>query len=169
MARERGAVGREGDGSPDDRIVKLTRHLAAVLAESALTEIEVESGDVRVRVQRAHALPPAVHAAPAAAPGGAAAPAAAAHLVVADVAPVTTITIEAPMVGTFYRASSPAAEPYVKEGDVVKEGQIVCIIEAMKLMNEIESKVSGRVAKIAVDNGQAVEYGQPLFLIDPQR
>jgi acetyl-CoA carboxylase biotin carboxyl carrier protein len=169
MARERGAGAREGDSGPDDRIVKLTRHLAGVLAESALTEIEVESGDVRVRVQRAHALPPAVHAAPAAAPGGAAASATAAHLVVADVVPVTTITIEAPMVGTFYRASSPAAEPYVKEGDVVKEGQIVCIIEAMKLMNEIESKVSGRVAKIAVDNGQAVEYGQPLFLIDPQR
>ena len=168
MARERGAGGREADGSPDDRIVKLTRHLAGVLAESALTEIEVESGDVRVRVQRAHALPPAVHA-PVAAPGVAAAPAAAAHLVVADVAPVTTIAVEAPMVGTFYRASSPAAEPYVKEGDVVKAGQIVCIIEAMKLMNEIESKVSGRVAKIAVDNGQAVEYGQPLFLIDPQR
>ena len=169
MARERGAGAREGDSSPDDRIVKLTRHLAGVLAEAALTEIEVESGDVRVRVQRAHALPPAVHAAPAAAPGGAAASATTGHLVVADVAPVTTITIEAPMVGTFYRASSPAAEPYVKEGDVVKEGQIVCIIEAMKLMNEIESKVSGRVAKIAVDNGQAVEYGQPLFLIDPQR
>ena len=169
MARERGAGGREADSGPDDRIVKLTRHLAGVLAESALTEIEVESGDVRVRVQRAHALPPAVHAAPAAAPGGAATSATAAHLVVADVAPVTTITIEAPMVGTFYRASSPAAEPYIKEGDVVKEGQIVCIIEAMKLMNEIESKVSGRVAKIAVDNGQAVEYGQPLFLIDPQR
>jgi acetyl-CoA carboxylase biotin carboxyl carrier protein len=122
---------------------------------------------VRVRVQRAHALPAAVHAPPAAA--GATAPAVAAHPVVADVAPVTTIAVEAPMVGTFYRASSPTAEPYVKEGDVVKEGQILCIIEAMKLMNEIESKVSGRVVTIAVENGQAVEYGQPLFLIDPQR
>jgi acetyl-CoA carboxylase biotin carboxyl carrier protein len=174
MARRRGgreesAGAREGAGAPDDRIVKLTRHLAAVLAESALTEIEVESGDVRVRVQRAHALPAAVHAAPAAAVGGAMAPATATHPLVADVAPVTTIAVEAPMVGTFYRASSPTAEPYVKEGDVIKEGQILCIIEAMKLMNEIESKVSGRVVKIAVDNGQAVEYGQPLFLIDPQR
>jgi acetyl-CoA carboxylase biotin carboxyl carrier protein len=174
MARGPSAGRRAGDtagrdaGSPDDRIVKLTRYLAGVLAEAALTEIEVESGDVRVRVQRAHALPPAVHAAPAAA-GGAAATATSAHPVVADVAPVTTVTIEAPMVGTFYRASSPSAEPYVKEGDVVKEGQILCIIEAMKLMNEIESKVSGRVVTIAVDNGQAVEYGQPLFLIDPQR
>jgi acetyl-CoA carboxylase biotin carboxyl carrier protein len=169
MARGQGTGRREGDDSPDDRIVKLTRHLAGVLAESALTEIEVESGDVRVRVQRAHALPAAVHAAPALAAAGSMAPAAAAHPVVADVAPVTTIAVEAPMVGTFYRASSPTAEPYVKEGDVIKEGQILCIIEAMKLMNEIESKVSGRVVKIAVDNGQAVEYGQPLFLIDPQR
>jgi acetyl-CoA carboxylase biotin carboxyl carrier protein len=76
-------------------------------------------------------------------------------------------TIEAPMVGTFYRASSPTAEPYVREGDIVKEGQILCIIEAMKLMNEIESKASGRIVKILVENGQPVEYGQPLVLIDP--
>jgi acetyl-CoA carboxylase biotin carboxyl carrier protein len=167
MARGRSGGERDDALTPDDRIVKLTRHLAGVLTESALTEIEVEAGDVRVRVQRAHALPAAVHAAPVAA--GVTAPAIAAHPVVADVAPVTTIAVEAPMVGTFYRASSPNAEPYVKEGDVIKEGQILCIIEAMKLMNEIESKVSGRVVKIAVDNGQAVEYGQPLFLIDPQR
>ena len=165
----RGGAPRERDdaSTPEERIVKLTRHLAGVLTESALTEIEVESGDVRVRVQRAHALPAAVHAAPAAA--GTTAPVTAAHPIVADVAPANTIAVEAPMVGTFYRASSPTAEPYVKEGDVVKEGQILCIIEAMKLMNEIESKVSGRVVTIAVDNGQAVEYGQPLFLIDLQR
>src|SRR5512145_459617 len=77
------------------------------------------------------------------------------------------VTIEAPMVGTFYRASSPSAEPYVREGDGVKEGQILCIVEAMKLMNEIESKASGRITKILVENGQPVEYGQPLFFIDP--
>jgi len=79
------------------------------------------------------------------------------------------VTIEAPMVGTFYRASSPTAEPYVHEGDLVKEGQILCIIEAMKLMNEIESKAAGRVMKICVDNAHGVEYGQPLFVIDPAR
>ena len=167
MARGGSARDRDDASTPDERIVKLTRHLAGVLTDSALTEIEVESGDVRVRVQRAHALPAAVHAVPAAA--GASTPATAAQPIVADVSPVTTISVEAPMVGTFYRASSPTAEPYVKEGDVVKEGQILCIIEAMKLMNEIESKVSGRVVKIAAENGQAVEYGQPLFLIDPQR
>jgi acetyl-CoA carboxylase biotin carboxyl carrier protein len=87
---------------------------------------------------------------------------------VADVVSPALITMEAPMVGTFYRASSPTTDPYVQEGDVVKEGQVLCIIEAMKLMNEIESKVAGRVARVLVENGHAVEYGQPLFLIDPQ-
>ncbi|MBI2490860.1 MAG: acetyl-CoA carboxylase biotin carboxyl carrier protein, partial [Candidatus Rokubacteria bacterium] len=79
------------------------------------------------------------------------------------------VPIESPMVGTFYRAPSPGADPYVREGDVVKEGQILCIIEAMKLMNEIESRVAGRVAKVLVENGHGVEYGQPLFLIEPVR
>jgi acetyl-CoA carboxylase biotin carboxyl carrier protein len=79
------------------------------------------------------------------------------------------VTVEAPMVGTFYRASSPTADPYVREDDVVKQGQILCIIEAMKLMNEIESKVSGRIVRVLVENGQPVEYGQPLFLVEPAR
>ena len=95
-------------------------------------------------------------------------PAAAAELLPIDAAP-GTVPIEAPMVGTFYRAPSPTAGPYVREGDIVKENQVVCIIEAMKLMNEIESKVGGRIVKILAENGQAVEYGQPLFLVDPQR
>ena len=72
------------------------------------------------------------------------------------------------MVGTFYAAPSPGAEPYAKEGDIIKEGQVLCIIEAMKLMNEIESKVHGRIAKILVENAQPVEYGQPLFLVEPR-
>jgi acetyl-CoA carboxylase biotin carboxyl carrier protein len=116
---------------------------------------------VRVRVQRAAAAvlaPPAtlLSAAPDERP------------LVTDLVSPTLVTVEAPMVGTFYRASSPTADPYVQEGDAVKEGQVVCIIEAMKLMNEIESKVGGQIARILVENGQAVEYGQPLFLIDPQ-
>ena len=97
-------------------------------------------------------------AVPAAMPAPTVEPAVAAHLV----------KVEAPMVGTFYRASAPEAAPYVQEGDVVKDGQVLCIIEAMKLMNEIEAKVAGRVARILVDNGQPVEFGQPLFLIDPK-
>ncbi|SMO51168.1 acetyl-CoA carboxylase biotin carboxyl carrier protein [Balnearium lithotrophicum] len=74
--------------------------------------------------------------------------------------------VESPMVGTFYRAPSPGAEPFVKEGDYVEKGQVLCIIEALKVMNEIESEVSGIVKKVLVENGQPVEYGQPLFYIE---
>jgi acetyl-CoA carboxylase biotin carboxyl carrier protein len=167
MARARRPA-RSATGTPasDERAVELTRRLAALLAELDLAEVEIESADVRVRVQRsaapAVALPPATGTAPAAA-----APAAERPLVT-DVVSPTLVTMEAPMVGTFYRAASPTADPYVQEGDAVKEGQVLCIIEAMKLMNEIESKAAGRIARVLVENGQAVEYGQPLFLIDPQ-
>ncbi|MEO0198483.1 MAG: acetyl-CoA carboxylase biotin carboxyl carrier protein [candidate division WOR-3 bacterium] len=76
--------------------------------------------------------------------------------------------IVSPMVGTFYRSPSPGAEPFVKEGDLVKKGQVVCIIEAMKVMNEIESDVTGRIVKVLVENGKPVEYNQPLFLVDTE-
>jgi acetyl-CoA carboxylase biotin carboxyl carrier protein len=167
MARARRPA-RPPAGAPagDERAVELTRRLAALLAELDLAEVEVESADVRVRVQRTGAAPVALPPAAVAAPGPATPPAE--RPLVADVVSPTLVTMEAPMVGTFYRASSPTADPYVQDGDVVKEGQVLCIIEAMKLMNEIESKVAGRVARILVENGQAVEYGQPLFLIDPQ-
>jgi acetyl-CoA carboxylase biotin carboxyl carrier protein len=151
-------------GKHNRAAVDLVRQLAGVMNELALSEVEVTSGDVRVRLSRGT---PTI-AAPAAIAGHVAPPHA---TVIADVsagsASTTLVTVEAPMVGTFYRASSPTADPYVREGDVVKQGQILCIIEAMKLMNEIESKVSGRISKILVDNSQPVEYGQPLFLIDP--
>jgi acetyl-CoA carboxylase biotin carboxyl carrier protein len=161
MARARrrpGPPAAAADG--DERTVELTRRLATLLAELGLSEVEVESGDVRVRVQRAAAVVAPPPAAPVPAPDE--------RPLVGDVVSPALVTVEAPMVGTFYRASSPTADPYVQEGDVVKEGQVLCIIEAMKLMNEIESKVSGRVARILVENGHAVEYGQPLFLVDPQ-
>jgi acetyl-CoA carboxylase biotin carboxyl carrier protein len=158
-ARRSGPSGRASTG--DERAVELTRRLAALLGELGLSEVEVESADVRVRVQRAAvAVPPA----PAPPPP----PPVDERPFVADVVSPTLVTVEAPMVGTFYRASSPTADPYVQEGDVVKEGQVLCIIEAMKLMNEIESKVAGRIARVLVENGHAVEYGQPLFLLDPQ-
>jgi acetyl-CoA carboxylase biotin carboxyl carrier protein len=149
------------DGSAD--AANLVRQLGKLLDELRLTEAEVTVGDMRVRVQRAAA--PVVAAGPATAAAAAGLP----DPVVIVERPGNMVTVEAPMVGTFYRASSPTAEPYVREGDVVKEGQIVCIIEAMKLMNEIEAKVAGRVAKVLVENGQAVEYGQALFLIEPAR
>jgi acetyl-CoA carboxylase biotin carboxyl carrier protein len=136
-------------------LAELARQLAALLTELDLTEIEAGIGDLRVRLQRQRPVP---------AGASAAVPAPS----VVEVASASTlVTVEAPMVGTFYRASSPTAEPYVHEGDVVKEGQILCIIEAMKLMNEIESKASGRITKVLVENGQPVEYGQPLVLIEP--
>jgi len=154
-----------GDAASPDRAAatELVRNLGAVLNELGLTEVEVTLGALRVRLQRA--APSAAVATTAPVPAAAAQPA----LTVADAAPANTVSIEAPMVGTFYRASSPTAEPYVREGDVVKEGQIVCIIEAMKLMNEIECRAGGRILKVLVENGQPVEYGQPLFLIEPLR
>jgi len=100
---------------------------------------------------------PATGAAPAAAPSPA-----------ADTPSTPYLEIRAPMVGTFYRAPAPDAAAYVKEGDHVSPGKVLCIIEAMKLMNEIEAEVSGRIVKIMVENGRPVEYNQTLFLIDPR-
>jgi acetyl-CoA carboxylase biotin carboxyl carrier protein len=154
---------RRRDRRDASEATDLVRRLGELLDELRLTEAEISMGDVRVRVQRAAA--PAVSAPVSAAPN-AVAPS---DSVVIVERPPNMVTVEAPMVGTFYRASAPTAEPYVREGDVVKEGQIVCIIEAMKLMNEIETKAAGLVSKILVENGHAVEYGQPLFLIEPAR
>jgi acetyl-CoA carboxylase biotin carboxyl carrier protein len=155
-------IRRRRHGSAD--AADLVRRLGKLLDELRLTEAEVTVGDMRVRVQRA-----APSVVPAAVPAAAAVAAGLPDPVVIVERPGNHVALESPMVGTFYRASSPTADPYVREGDVVKEGQIVCIIEAMKLMNEIEAKVAGRIAKILVENGQAVEYGQPLFLIEPSR
>ena len=131
-----------------------------------LAELEVEAAGTRIRVVREHAP-----AAPG--PRGEAAPAIAALLPqpAADSAESTAhlLTVEAPMVGTFYRAPKPDAPPFVNEGDAIKEGQVLCIVEAMKLMNEIEARVAGRIVKVLVENGQPVEFGQPLFLMEPLR
>ena len=153
------AARRRSSGQGDGGAVELARRLGVVLSELELSEIEVTVDGVHVRLQRGGSP----------APGPAAAMAPAERPAAASEASPSMVTIEAPMVGTFYRASSPTAEPYVHEGEFVKEGQILCIIEAMKLMNEIESKVAGRVMKIFVENAHGVEYGQPLFLIDPTR
>ena len=144
------------------------RRLAELLREYALTEVEVEREGVRVRLRREPApmaAAPALPSAPAPALPAVATTAAPAAAPEASVAHL--LTIEAPMVGTFYRAPSQDAQPFVRDGDRVKKGQVVCIIEAMKLMNEIESKVAGRVVKVLLENTQPVEYGQPLFLLEP--
>jgi acetyl-CoA carboxylase biotin carboxyl carrier protein len=158
--------GRGSDTTPDP--VDSARALAELAVQHDLKELEVEHAGMRVRVVREHPVGPlaAVAAPPRLEPatpagaqiGRAEAPATEPHLV----------TIEAPMVGTFYRAPSPEAPPYVSEGDMVKPGQIVCIVEAMKLMNEIESRAAGRIVKVLADNAQPVEFGQPLFLVDPR-
>src|SRR5215468_6236430 len=129
-----------------------------------LAELEIESAGLRVRVVRQHAPAAALAAAPL--PEAPSREELGAQPV--EVVP-GTVTIEAPMVGTFYRAASPEGPPFVSEGDIVKEGQPLCIIEAMKLMNEIESKVAGRIVKVLVENAQPVEFGQPLFLVEPRR
>jgi acetyl-CoA carboxylase biotin carboxyl carrier protein len=142
------------------------RRLADLLREYGLSEVEVEREGVRVRLRREP--PPVAAAGPAGAASPAVAiPAAGAAAPVTGASEAHLLTIEAPMVGTFYRAPSPDAQPFVRDGERVKKGQVVCIIEAMKLMNEIESKVAGRVVKVLVENAQPVEYGQPLFLLEP--
>ncbi|HEV8672937.1 MAG TPA: acetyl-CoA carboxylase biotin carboxyl carrier protein [Methylomirabilota bacterium] len=142
--------------------LKEIRALLDFLREYGLTEVEVERGGDRIRLRREAAAPP-----PAATAGPPMSPTAPAPEAVREDRRQHLVTVEAPMVGTFYRAPSPDAEPYVREGDAIKEGQVLCIIEAMKLMNEIESKVGGRIIRVLVENGQPVEYGQPLFLIEP--
>ncbi|MFJ5382538.1 acetyl-CoA carboxylase biotin carboxyl carrier protein [Cupriavidus sp. CER94] len=147
--------------------------LIDLVAESGISELEVTEGDGKVRIVKQppqvlapvampqfQALPPAAGA--AAPVAGAAAPAAAAEA--APQLPAGHV-VTSPMVGTFYRAPSPGAAPFVNVGDTVKEGQTVCIIEAMKLLNEIECDKAGVIKEILVENGQAVEYGQPLFVI----
>jgi len=137
--------------------------LVELAVKHDLAELEVEQGGARIRVVRERAAgvvaaAPRAEGSPAAIAAAASEPAVAAHLV----------RVDAPMVGTFYRAPGPDASPFVQEGDTVKEGQVLCIIEAMKLMNEIESKASGRIVKILVENAQPVEFGQGLFLVEPR-
>ena len=162
MAGRRPRARREAatPGAPLERV----RELAALLDEFRLTSLSASWSGVRVQLRREPApAPPATSIAPVAGP------ASAATAERPDAVPTSLVTVEAPMVGTFYRAPSPGADPYVREGDAVKQGQILCIIEAMKLMNEIECRQDGRIAQILVENAQPVEYGQPLFLIEPLR
>ena len=141
------------------------RFLLRLLREHDLEEVEIEEGGRRIRLRRRVASP--VSAGPDAPPvQPLARPAAQAPPAAVAVGPPPP-TITAPMVGTFYRAPAPGAEPFVKEGDLVEKGTVVGIIEAMKLMNEIEAEVRGRIAAILVENGHPVEYGQPLFALEP--
>ena len=140
--------------------------LIDLVAESGVSELEVTEGEDKVRIVKN----PAPIAAPIQqvyAPAPAAAPAAPAAAPAAEAAPAapTGHAVKSPMVGTFYRSPTPGADSFVKIGDSVKEGQTLCIIEAMKLLNEIESDKSGVVKEILCENGQGVEFGQTLFII----
>jgi acetyl-CoA carboxylase biotin carboxyl carrier protein len=162
---------------------KELKELIEFLIEKDIAEFELERGDVKLRVKRAgsspevHYVQSAVSAVPVmaapAAPVAVTASAAAAEVAGAKVEPAISeedlFLVKSPIVGTYYEAPSPGSPPFVKVGDGVETGQILCIIEAMKLMNEIESDVSGVVAKILVKNGQPVEYGQPLFAISSRK
>ena len=143
--------------------------LIDLVSESGVAELEITEGEDRVRiVNRNGAAPVQVHQPvtvaqpmPVAVPAPEVAPAP------APTAPQQTGTpLTSPMVGTFYRAPSPGADPFVKVGDTVKKGQVVCIIEAMKLLNEVEADMDGTVKEVCVENGQPVEFGQSLFIIE---
>ena len=153
------------------------KQLIQLVQESSIAELEISRGDDQIKIIREHkqdlvvspqaaaptfAVPPAAPVAPAAAPAGSATPAA------PQEAPKSNLhEITSPMVGTFYRAPSPDSDPYVEVGDKVEEGQVVCIVEAMKLMNEISADRAGVVEEIAVENAQPVEFGQAMFRIKP--
>jgi acetyl-CoA carboxylase biotin carboxyl carrier protein len=149
--------------------IRKVKKLIELLEESGIAEIEIKEGEEAVRISRMptgaavpqyYAAPPPVAATPAAAPAAIAAPSP--HARRKDDENI----VPAPMVGTYYAAASPTAKPFVAIGDEVKEGQVLCIIEAMKMMNQIESDRAGRVTAIMVKNGEAVEFGQPLFVIE---
>jgi len=142
------------------------RELSAIMRDEDLAEIEVRRFFLTVRLRRPGAEPVATAVL---APSSAQEPSGAADSSTEETLAASTthlLPIKSPMVGTFYRAPAPDADPYVEENSAVDVGQTVCIVEAMKLMNEIESEVRGRIARILVENAQPVEYGQVLFLVE---
>lgn len=155
---------------------KELRELIEFLKEQDIAEFELERGDVKVRIRRAMPMalvPPSHNLAPAAVPNvalpsGGEAPPSFPAAAKAPAAEEGLHQVKSPIVGTFYESPSPGSPPFVKPGDNVEPGQVLCIIEAMKLMNEIEADVAGEVVKRLVNNGQPVEYGQPLFSIRPR-
>ena len=141
--------------------------LIDLVAESGIAELEITEGEGKVRIVKfSQTIQPQAYVAPVAAPVAGAAPAAAVTPAApAAPAAVSGHVVKSPMVGTFYRAPNPGAPPFIEVGQSVKEGQPLCIIEAMKLLNEIEADKAGVIKEILVENGEPVEYGQPLFVI----
>ena len=150
--------------------------LIDLVSESNVSELEITEAEGKVRIVKSSGAPVVMAAPVAAAPAVVAAPVAA--VVAAPTAPAAAVAeagpeaesqghvVKSPMVGTFYRSASPGAKPFIELGSVVKEGDTICIIEAMKILNEIEADKSGTVVQILAENGQAVEYGHPLVVIE---
>lgn len=151
--------------------IRKVKKLIELLEESGIDELEIKEGEESVRISRHSKTPaqqyyaPAPMHAPAAAPVAAAAPAAAAAPVAAAAPALNGTVARSPMVGTFYRKSSPSSPSFVEVGQTVKKGDTLCIVEAMKMMNHIEAETSGVIESILVEDGQPVEYDQPLFTI----
>jgi acetyl-CoA carboxylase biotin carboxyl carrier protein len=171
---------KKGEASPSKKIkvsskLSIVQDVIALMNDADITELSFEQGDVKVHLRRGPGMPFAGMMAPnmvAAAPviaASAAPSASSAAATPAASAPAADngATLNSPMVGTFYRAASPEAKPFIEEGDKIAVGQIYCIIEALKLMNEVKSEVAGKVVKILIQNGQAVEFNQPLIVVDP--
>lgn len=153
------------------------RAIIQLAAEADIAELEVEAAHVKVKVKKTaavHAAAPVTVTAAAPSAGAPAHPGTEAAGASPDGSRPAGdgagryVPIVAPMVGTFYRAPKPDAPPFVSEGDVVQTGQTVCVLEAMKMFNEIPSEVAGRIVRVLAENGAPVEYGQPLFLVDPR-
>ncbi len=144
--------------------------LIDLVSESNVSELEITEAEGKVRIVKSAPMSAAAPVTYRMAPAPVAPPVVPAveaiPVAVAAAAEPVGHTVKSPMVGTFYRASSPGAKPFVEIGDTIKEGETICIVEAMKILNEIEADKSGTVTKILVDNGQAVEYGQPLYVIE---
>ncbi|NDH54259.1 MAG: acetyl-CoA carboxylase biotin carboxyl carrier protein [Betaproteobacteria bacterium] len=147
--------------------IRKVKKLIELLEESGIAEIEIKEGEESVRISRQGSHPPALqyYAPPAPAPVATAPVAAAAPVAVPVAAPKAENVVPSPMVGTFYAAATPTSAPFVSIGDEVKPGQVMCIIEAMKMMNQIEADRGGRVTAIMAKNGDPVEFGQPLFVL----
>jgi acetyl-CoA carboxylase biotin carboxyl carrier protein len=161
-------AGRPLGDAPPDTLVAAAEALAEVLDRHHLNEIEAETADLRIRVSRvarATALEPVAAPPAATAPISATPPSSVSTPSTTETSDGNVSYITSPFVGTFYRSPNPESAPFVDVGTHVKKGQVLCIVEAMKLMNEIESEVTGTIVALLVENGQPVEYGEPLFKI----